>query len=420
MVCKSVRSWVSLHRSIPSCQEVRKNRLLLENFELETDVTLHDTIVWPRPLSCLSLCSTVVWRSSRKKANPAKKEDVVDLGSKFGMNFGSDSDSSDAEFAPENETIDSDGMIEEDTYCAWCGWLSDQEIVIKFLILELWRSLLCVYVCIFYLFVVEAYNKIFVIHTMYKDNFLTRYCQHPSFSDVAFQHSMPKAGIESGVEAKAILSNGQWCANTSSPVNPDSHEFLGDDENTSNQAERTTTAAASKNTTAESQDSDQDESMETQTTSEIAAGEREVGKENGEEVEQEMETADAEGASGGEEGEGEGKEEGGEKAKPQEKEEQEYNPLIVRRSNRAIKPTKDVDLYLLGAQFGIDVEGSDADSSDQEFAPAAESDREFQYLILMPILKTFSFILLSTGHLGISMFCPQYYCPWGFLFSVIV
>lgn len=52
----------------------------------------------------------IVWRSSRKKANPAKKEDVIDLGSKFGMSFGSDSDSSDAEFAPENETIDSDGM----------------------------------------------------------------------------------------------------------------------------------------------------------------------------------------------------------------------------------------------------------------------------------------------------------------------
>ena len=48
---------------------------------------------------------------------------------------------------------------------------------------------------------------------------------------------------------------------------------------------------------------------------------------------------------------------------------QEYNPLIVRRSNRAIKPTKDVDLYLLGAQFGVDLEGSDVDSSDPEFSP---------------------------------------------------
>ena len=49
----------------------------------------------------------------------------------------------------------------------------------------------------------------------------------------------------------------------------------------------------------------------------------------------------------------------------------EYNPLIVRRSQRAIKPTKDVDLYLLGAKFGIDFEESGADSSDQEFAPEA-------------------------------------------------
>ncbi len=59
-------------------------------------------------------------------------------------------------------------------------------------------------------------------------------------------------------------------------------------------------------------------------------------------------------------------------AKPPEK--QEYNPLIVRRSQRAIKPTKDIDLYLLGAQYGVDVEGSDADSSDLEFAPEAVSD----------------------------------------------
>ena len=54
----------------------------------------------------------------------------------------------------------------------------------------------------------------------------------------------------------------------------------------------------------------------------------------------------------------------------------EYNPLIVRRSQRAIKPTKDVDLYLLGAKFGIDVEGSGADSSDLEFAPESVSDGE--------------------------------------------
>ena len=51
----------------------------------------------------------------------------------------------------------------------------------------------------------------------------------------------------------------------------------------------------------------------------------------------------------------------------------EYNPLIVRRSNRAIKPTKDVDLYLLGAKFGIDVDGlSGPESSDIEFSPAED------------------------------------------------
>lgn len=175
-------------------------------------------------------------------------------------------------------------------------------------------------------------------------------------------------------------------------LNPDSHEFLGDDENTSNQAKGTTatTTAASNNTKSKAQDSDQDDSMETETTSETAAGEKEAaGKENGEEVEQEMETADAGGVSSGDKGEEKGEEEEregegeGEKAQEEKEEEQEYNPLIVRRSNRAIKPTKDVDLYLLGAQFGIDLEGSDADSSDQEFAPAVESDREFQHFILV-------------------------------------
>lgn len=168
---------------------------------------------------------------------------------------------------------------------------------------------------------------------------------------------------------------------------PDSHEFLGDDENSNNQAERTTVA-----TTSESQDTDQEESMETEMTSETAAGERGAEKENGEEGEQEMEATDAGGASS-EEREGED----GEKAKPQKKE--EYNPLIVRRSNRAIKPTKDVDLYLLGAQFGIDVEGSDADSSDQEFAPAVESDGEFQHFILFSDVCIFVPCKRSVGFL---------------------
>ncbi len=43
-------------------------------------------------------------------ARPARKEDAVDLGAKFGISFDEDSDSSDGEFAPEDEQVDSDGM----------------------------------------------------------------------------------------------------------------------------------------------------------------------------------------------------------------------------------------------------------------------------------------------------------------------
>ena len=52
------------------------------------------------------------------------------------------------------------------------------------------------------------------------------------------------------------------------------------------------------------------------------------------------------------------------------------NPLLItRRSHRVIKPTKDIDLYLLSAQFGVSLEDSEGEeSSDMEFAPAEESD----------------------------------------------
>ncbi len=51
------------------------------------------------------------------------------------------------------------------------------------------------------------------------------------------------------------------------------------------------------------------------------------------------------------------------------------NPYLwTRRSNRVIKPTKDIDLYLLSAQFLIHLEGdSKLDGDDAEFAPV-ESD----------------------------------------------
>ena len=51
---------------------------------------------------------SLAWRS-RRAAKPAKKEEVVDLASTFGIEFGDDSDSSDAEFAPEDDEIDSEG-----------------------------------------------------------------------------------------------------------------------------------------------------------------------------------------------------------------------------------------------------------------------------------------------------------------------
>lgn len=148
----------------------------------------------------------------------------------------------------------------------------------------------------------------------------------------------------------------------------DSHEFIGDDNDASSQP-----GAAEDDAASETKDFTQDESMETETA---ATNGTKLTEESDNEGSQEMEVA------------ADNAEEKGEKIEEQTKEkeeeqEEEYNPLIVRRSRRAIKPTKDVDLYLLGAQFGIDVDGlSDADSSDQEFAPAVESEREFSDLEL--------------------------------------
>lgn len=59
--------------------------------------------------NCLS---HAVWRSRRGPAKPPRKEDLVDLASTFGIRFGGDgddTDSSDAEFAPEDGEVDSEG-----------------------------------------------------------------------------------------------------------------------------------------------------------------------------------------------------------------------------------------------------------------------------------------------------------------------
>ena len=49
------------------------------------------------------------WRPKREAAKPTRKEDLVDLASTFGISFGDDSDSSDAEFAPADDSMDSEG-----------------------------------------------------------------------------------------------------------------------------------------------------------------------------------------------------------------------------------------------------------------------------------------------------------------------
>ena len=63
---------------------------------------------------CWAKCDCAVWRSRRGPAKPPRKEDLVDLASTFGIQFGGngdDTDSSDAEFAPEDGEVDSEGTV---------------------------------------------------------------------------------------------------------------------------------------------------------------------------------------------------------------------------------------------------------------------------------------------------------------------
>lgn len=156
----------------------------------------------------------------------------------------------------------------------------------------------------------------------------------------------------------------------------DSHEFIGDDNEASNQSTDRggdgEEAVGNVPAVSESDQPAQEEGMETEQggTAVSEDSNNKTEEEGAKELEGDSQEMEVDGVNGAEV-------EGGEKAKDEE--EEEYNPLIVRRSRRAIKPTKDIDLYLLGAKFGIDVEGSDADSSDQEFSPTVESDRK-QYI----------------------------------------
>lgn len=54
--------------------------------------------------------SADAWKRSQRKIRPARQTEVVDIGAKFGVSLGSGSDSSDAEFAPEEAELDSEGM----------------------------------------------------------------------------------------------------------------------------------------------------------------------------------------------------------------------------------------------------------------------------------------------------------------------
>ena len=54
---------------------------------------------------------------SQRRVRPPKPGEVVDLGAKFGVAVGSDSDSSDAEFAPEDEEQDSEGASGNTVFC---------------------------------------------------------------------------------------------------------------------------------------------------------------------------------------------------------------------------------------------------------------------------------------------------------------
>ncbi len=83
----------------------------------------------------------------------------------------------------------------------------------------------------------------------------------------------------------------------------------------------------------------------------------------------------------GGEGEEGVKDEGSDKEENDSETEGYVNPYLrTRRSNRVIKPTKDIDLYLLSAQFGIHLESDgELDSDDAEFAPV-ESDGTYVHV----------------------------------------
>ena len=245
---------------------------------------------------------------SSRRSRPVKSEgDVVDLGAKFGITMGSDSDSSDAEFAPENEERDS----------------ADSE------------------------------------------------------SESGRQHSSGDEGGDEGGEGNEEEEEGEGEGGKNADGSGETEDVDG---------------------TMEVEEMDrkkEGEDVAIQDSRDTCPGQEEVTKvqmplvqESVTRLEPDAATTESgtisptntkeigTGRDGSDSVEDKRKDGVEDKRKDGEVTKEEYNPLIVRRSNRAIKPTKDVDLYLLGAKFGVDVEGiegSGAESSDMEFAPTEDS-----------------------------------------------
>ena len=256
------------------------------------------------PVSSLSVGGG--WSSRRSK--PVKLEkDVVDLGATFGIALGSDSDSSDAEFAPEHAEKDSADSESGGNDSCGEGDGDDEEEKEK----------------------------------------------------------------EEGVQDKEVKGGG-------------GKEGKREEDEEAGREERTV-ACKEGETAVESEPTEGDKN--TTTAAEVVKKAQEIEKDSNSQAEPEATDSEKETVVPASSGEKEtvvpasskltaddSKKIGsGSDPAVEAEKEQEYNPLIVRRSNRAIKPTKDVDLYLLGAKFGIDVEESGAESSDMEFAPADDS-----------------------------------------------
>ena len=248
------------------------------------------------------------WSSRRSK--PVKSEkDVVDLGAKFGVAVGSDSDSSDAEFAPEHEERDSADSVSDDGGGSSSGEEGGDEE--------------------------EEEGE--------------------GEEGESQERESERGGEEEGKTGERAETGGG--VKEKEEVKTDADTEKGEEEDGKEKREE------------EGEEKREEEGEEEGATKDVSqeGGDKDDSVEYMEsEASVEKETAST---NIGEPVPGAGDED----QRIDNKKNDEYNPLIVRRSNRAIKPTKDVDLYLLGAKFGIDVEGSGAESSDMEFAPAENS-----------------------------------------------